>query len=194
MGPTQAQNAVLYDGRNTPDACLPSKLLMVAWQKAVAGDKSAKVPLEQCHAIAAEIKDTSITPLYVQTYCAKQRAIHLCRKNGAQKAIITRRRRAACRVGGAVVDGQVEHAVEELLEKRWDEEEGIAEYLTKWKNFSTRHNTWEAYSVVGQCQAMEEYAQAHGSQPGDHPSLRQTRITFTGRPQPGGRAAVDSNR
>jgi hypothetical protein len=120
--------------------------------------------------------------------------MHLCRENGAQKAIVTRRRRAACRVGGEVVDGQVEHAVEGLLGKRWDEGGGGAEYLTKWKNFSSRHNTWEAYSVVGECQAMEEYAEAHGSQPGDQPRLRQARIAFTGRSQQGGRAVVGNNR
>ena len=68
------------------------------------------------------------------------------------------------RVGGAVEDGQIEYAIEEVISKRHNDLLCCYEFEVKWKNFPRSENTWEVYGVISDTEAMGHYEKEHGSQ------------------------------
>ena len=127
---------------NLPDACLPTVLLQRERLKLIGSDKSKEVTMAQCYRIAKTIQDNSITPAVADASNVKQRAMHLRRVAGAQRASQTRQRNAMTRANGVVVDGQVELFVQWVLSKRWNNEDGRYEYETRWKDHGADENTW----------------------------------------------------
>lgn len=162
--PRAAWSLVEQTGNNTPDLCLPSKLLEAEYKSATSADKSQQVSLAKCHEIALKIKDSTITPAVVKSYCEKQRAIHLRRVAGAIKAKHTRLRNSALRTGGVVEGTGIVYKVEEIQGRRWNNENKCHEYDTKWLGFPKEQNTWETYEALSEVEAMDAYEKEHGSQ------------------------------
>ena len=69
-----------------------------------------------------------------------------------------------------VVDGEIEHVIERLVDKRrirrgrgWS-----TQYLIKWEGYGPEHNTWQPKHTVADTSALEEFELLNGSDSGVH--------------------------